>query len=223
MLIAASVMNRAVRVGRHVHEEHMADPARGAQAGLLGHDRAHQLVRVQAALHQELGPAGANQLDGLGRGGVAVRRVDELVAAQISSPNCCGHVADLGRRPDQDRDDQPWQRQPRPRRAASSRRMDAPPRTRSAGCRAARDPALADSCRAAGRWPRPARSPGAESFSAGAITVATPSSTVCPSWLTQVQSNRTIRSADRFSLAVTVTVIVSAAYTGAANRSSCAR
>ena len=64
---------------------------------------------------------------------------------------------------------------------------------------------------------------GAESFSAGAITVATPSSTVCPSWLTQVQSNRTIRSADRFSLAVTVTVIVSSAYTGAANRSSCAR
>ncbi len=83
----------------------MADPACGAQAGLLGHDLAHQLVRVQAALHQELGPAGADQLDGLGRGGMAVRRVHELELPDLE-PELLRHVADLVGRPDQDRDHQ---------------------------------------------------------------------------------------------------------------------
>ena len=154
MLIAASVMNRAVRVGRHVHEEHVADPARGAQAGLLGHDRAHQLVRVQAALHQELGPAGANQLDGLGRGGVAVRRVHELELPDLE-PELLRHAADLVGRPDQDRDHQPGSGSlDRAAQRALVAWVRHRARDRRDACR--HGPAPADSCRAAGRWPRPA-------------------------------------------------------------------
>ena len=141
------------RVGRHVHDEDVADPARGAQAGLLGHDRAHQLVGVQAALHQQLGLAGADQLDGLGRGGVAVRHVDELELPDVE-PELLRHAADLVGRPDQDRDHQP----------GSGRLDGAAQRALVAGVRhRARDrrdavgtvQQPADSCRAAGRWPWP--------------------------------------------------------------------
>ena len=85
----------------------MADPPRGAQAGLLGHDRAHQLVRVQAALHQQLGLAGANQLDGLGRGGMAVRHVHELELPDVEPELLRPRSRILCGRPDQDRDHQP--------------------------------------------------------------------------------------------------------------------
>ena len=61
MLTAASVMMSGVRVAGHVHDEAMADPPRRAQAGLALDHRAHQLVGVQAALHQRLGAALANQ------------------------------------------------------------------------------------------------------------------------------------------------------------------
>ena len=44
-------------VGRHVHDEDVADAAAGAQPGLARDDRAEQLVGVQAALHQQLGLA----------------------------------------------------------------------------------------------------------------------------------------------------------------------
>ena len=65
ILIAASVTNR-VSGCRHVHDEHVADPARGAQPVLGGH-RAHELIGVQAAFHQQLAFALADQLDGLRR------------------------------------------------------------------------------------------------------------------------------------------------------------
>ena len=64
MLTAASVMISAVRVARHVHDEAVADAARGAQAAFALDHRAHQLVGVQAALHQRLGLAFAHQLHG---------------------------------------------------------------------------------------------------------------------------------------------------------------
>ena len=41
-------------IGRHVHDEDMTDAPRGAQAGLARRHLAHQLVGVQAALHQQL-------------------------------------------------------------------------------------------------------------------------------------------------------------------------
>src|SRR3954466_6593635 len=46
----------------HVHDEDVADAALGPEPPLLGDDLAHQLVGVQAALHQQLGPARAHQL-----------------------------------------------------------------------------------------------------------------------------------------------------------------
>src|SRR6185295_11360556 len=49
------------------------------------HDRGQELVRVQAALHQELGLALAHELDRLGRGGVAVRRVDDPRLSQVEA------------------------------------------------------------------------------------------------------------------------------------------
>ena len=64
-------------VGRHVHHEAVADAAGGAQPALAPHDGAHQLVGVQAALHQRLGLALQHQFHGLRGRGVAVRRVDD--------------------------------------------------------------------------------------------------------------------------------------------------
>ena len=48
-------------VGRHVHDEAVADAPRRAQPGVALDHRAHQLVGVQAALHQRLGLALAHQ------------------------------------------------------------------------------------------------------------------------------------------------------------------
>ena len=72
-------------VVRHVHDEAMADAPGGAQAGVARDDRAHELVGVQAALHQRLGPAFADQRDGLGGGVMAVLGVDDLEAADVEA------------------------------------------------------------------------------------------------------------------------------------------
>ncbi len=63
MLTAASVMI----------SEAVADPPGGANAGFARHHGAHQLVRVQAALHQGLCLPLPDELDGLGPGIMAVR------------------------------------------------------------------------------------------------------------------------------------------------------
>ena len=62
MLTAASVTISVSAYDGHVHHEAVADAPRGAQARLAPDDRAHQLVGVQAALHQRLGLALAHQL-----------------------------------------------------------------------------------------------------------------------------------------------------------------
>ena len=61
----------------------MAEPSFGAQAGRAGGDAVHQLIGVQAALHQELAFALADELNRLIRRGVAVRRVDNFEAADV--------------------------------------------------------------------------------------------------------------------------------------------
>jgi hypothetical protein len=104
MLIAASVMNRCVGVGRHVHDEHVANPPRRAQAGLGRSHLAHQLVRVQAALHQQVTLSLSNQLDSPRRSGVAVRRVDDLIARDVKV-ELARDIRDLCRGPDQNRFD----------------------------------------------------------------------------------------------------------------------
>ena len=93
-------------ISRHIHDEDVADPPRGAQAGLSRGHRAHQLVGVQAALHQELALGLANQLDALCRGRLAVRHVDDLIAVD-GKAMLAGHAGDFGGRPHQDRDDDP--------------------------------------------------------------------------------------------------------------------
>ena len=50
-------------IGRHVHDEDMADAPVGAQSADLGGDGAHHLVGVQAALHQDLALALVDQFD----------------------------------------------------------------------------------------------------------------------------------------------------------------
>ena len=80
-------------IGRHVHDEDVADPASRAQTRLACDDLAHELVGVQAALHQELGLASADQLHGLDGGGMAVRRVDDLERRDVEAALLC-------RRPD---------------------------------------------------------------------------------------------------------------------------
>ena len=54
--------DQGVLVAGHVHHEAVADAPRGAQPGLAPHHGGHQLVGVQAALHQRLGLAFAHQL-----------------------------------------------------------------------------------------------------------------------------------------------------------------
>ena len=107
-------------IGRHVHDEHVADAAAGAQPGLARDDRAEQLVGVQAALHQQLGLALAHQLDGLRRRRVAVRRVDDPRAAEVDAGFACAISANLRGRADEDRHDQPLLPPPRSRRPAPS-------------------------------------------------------------------------------------------------------
>ena len=72
--------DQRLRMAGHVHDEAMADAARGADAGLARHHGAHQFVGVQAALHQRLGAAAAHEFDRLGRRIVAVQRIDDLEA-----------------------------------------------------------------------------------------------------------------------------------------------
>jgi hypothetical protein len=49
--------DQRVLVVGNVHDEAVADPPRGAKAGLPRNHRRHQLVGVEAALHQRFGPA----------------------------------------------------------------------------------------------------------------------------------------------------------------------
>jgi hypothetical protein len=83
MLIAASVMMKGPRIERRLHHEAVAHAPAGAQPA--GDHCAHQLVGVQAALHQRLDRTGQCELDGAGRGGMAVRRVLDHDAAEVQA------------------------------------------------------------------------------------------------------------------------------------------
>ena len=65
------------RIARHVHQIDMAEPAAGAQPAVRRQHRVEQFVGMQRALHQQRGLAPFDQRDGLGRRGLAVRRVDQ--------------------------------------------------------------------------------------------------------------------------------------------------
>ena len=112
-------------IGRHVHDEHVTEAAAGAEARLPRHDRAEQLVGVQAALHQQLRLAAADQLDRRRRrprGCAAASTIcvlPEIEAARLRD------LADLRGGPDEDRRDQSASRRPRARRPAPFPRRDA--------------------------------------------------------------------------------------------------
>jgi len=93
-------------VGRYVHDEDVADAPLGAQARRPGHDFGHQLVGVQAALHEQPGLATTNHLDGAGGGGVAVRHVDDGDVGEVDVVFLRDRL-DLVARSDQGRQDQP--------------------------------------------------------------------------------------------------------------------
>ena len=85
-------------IGRHVHDEDVADAPVGAQSADLRRDAAHQFVGMQAALHQHFALARVDQFD------APWRRLPRCAAAStISKPAMfetvlgCG-VPDLGRR-----------------------------------------------------------------------------------------------------------------------------
>ena len=92
-------------VGRHVHDEDVADPPLGAKAGVGVDHRRHHLVGVQRALHQRLGLAFADQPHRRRRGRVAVRRVDDLEPVDVLAGVLRGG-ANLSLRADQDGLDQ---------------------------------------------------------------------------------------------------------------------
>ena len=96
-----------VRMGRHVHDEHMADPPRGAQAGRGGRNRPHQFVGVQAALHQQFALGLVNELNRLAppRHRCAARRRSR--SQLMSMPIAVRGRRDLARRADQNGHDDP--------------------------------------------------------------------------------------------------------------------
>ena len=114
-----------VRMGRHVHDEHMADPPRGAQAGRRGRNGPHQFIGVQAALHQQFAFGLVNELNAFRRRGIAVRHVDDLEASNVNAELLRGR-RDLARRSDQNGHDDPGGGGVDRRRAAMSHRRDAP-------------------------------------------------------------------------------------------------
>ena len=94
-----------LRIGGNVHDEGVADPARGAKTRRRGHDGPHDLVGVQAPLHEGLHLARTGQFDGLCGRGVAVLRGYDPVGRKIDL-RLLGRLPDLVLGPDKHRDDE---------------------------------------------------------------------------------------------------------------------
>ena len=74
-----------LRIFRVNHGKDVGDTPAGSQACIFLDDGAHIFIGVQAALHQRLDFTLAGKGHGLGCGGVAVGRVDDLVAGNIDA------------------------------------------------------------------------------------------------------------------------------------------
>ena len=76
--------HQRLRIGGHRHDEGVADPPAGPQPGGRGDHGAHQLIGVEAPLHQRLGAGRANQFDRLGCRRVGIGYVFDCVGARRS-------------------------------------------------------------------------------------------------------------------------------------------
>ena len=87
-------------VRRDVHDEHVTDPPGRPQPGRAGGHGPHQLVGMQAAFHQELALALADQLDAPVGCRIALRRIDQREAADFDLVPTRGR-SDFRRRSDE--------------------------------------------------------------------------------------------------------------------------
>jgi len=94
--------DQGILVAGNVHHKAMADPARGANTSIAHNHGTHQLVRVKAALHEGFGLPLPDEPDRLGGRVMAVRRLLDLEARDISF-RLSSRVVDAGRRSDEDR------------------------------------------------------------------------------------------------------------------------
>ena len=106
MLTAASVMMSGWSRGWHVHDEAVADAPVGAQPRVALHHGAHQLVGVEAALHQRLGPPFTPSRRPW-RPRAAVRDVNTLITARCPTGTPARLPAIFACRTDQDGPDEP--------------------------------------------------------------------------------------------------------------------
>ena len=70
-------------VGRDIHHEHVTDPPARTEAGLLGDDLLHELIGVEAPLHERLDLTRPRHGDGPLGGLVAVARRHESVRPEV--------------------------------------------------------------------------------------------------------------------------------------------
>jgi hypothetical protein len=86
----------------YIHDKAMADAAARAHAALHADHLAHQFVRMQATLHERFGLTDADQFNGFGGSGMAVRNVNNRYSADIQAATL-GQCTNLDCRPDQRR------------------------------------------------------------------------------------------------------------------------
>ena len=86
-----------LRMARHVHNENVADPPGGSQTGTRAGNCSHELVGVQAALHQQLAPRFMDQLDRLGGGRFAMIGVHDLEMVDIEMMRASNRTNSRGR------------------------------------------------------------------------------------------------------------------------------
>ena len=106
MFTAASVMISGSGA-RHVHHEAVADAARGPEPRLALHHRAHQLVGMEAALHQGFGLGVREPAPPPWPPTPGCTRRSTMRNREMSSPELAATLADPRGGPDEDRCDQP--------------------------------------------------------------------------------------------------------------------
>src|SRR3569832_2056713 len=81
-------------IRRHIHDEYVTDATSCSQTAVARHNGRHQLIRVQAAFHQDLRFAFANLTDSGCGGRVTMWNVDDFEISEIDSV-CCLHLCYL--------------------------------------------------------------------------------------------------------------------------------